>query len=130
MKFLQTTQVLLLSCFFGSALAITCSPVHIINARGSGISTTNDGLKNVANKITAQLEGYATADQAELDYPASGDFSVYKQSITSGQEALHSAIQSYVKSCPTSKIVLMGFSQVYHPSTKLDDGGAKVDIGC
>lgn len=83
-----------------------------MKARGSGISTANDGLKNVADKIITELDGYAAADQAELNYPASGDFSIYKQSITSGQEDLLSAIQSYVKSCPTSKIVLMGFSQV------------------
>lgn len=71
--------------------------------KGSGI--TGPLAKRVAAKVK-------DSTVVPLDYPATLTEPVYKDSEGDGVDALQEVIQTHVRSCPDSKVAIMGYSQV------------------
>lgn len=90
------------------------SGVHIIAVRGSNQSSTaNAGEGNlypIANAIVAQI---GNSNSEGLQYPDSpAHMPCYDSSEEQGVSNLHNAISNYVSRCPSTRIVLLGSSQV------------------
>lgn len=99
-----------------------CSMVHVIGARGSGQpSGFGDQVGPVVGSIVAATTsvGRSTTSEA-LDYPAisvSDSFGLalingdYDASISAGVNALWAAVGRVSRTCPSTDIVLVGYSQ-------------------
>lgn len=81
----------------------------MIVARASTEAAGEGATAAVANLIAASLPG---SDSVAVDYPATLDD--YLNSQAAGVSAMTTMIQQYVASCPSSKIVLLGYSQGAH----------------
>lgn len=110
----------------GTKVKSTCANVVMMGARGSGegeksgkvpgFGTRND---DVAIKIAAGLEPGQTYRYLAIDYPAKGvpspknvsEFNSYLDSMAKGAHKVRDEVRALVKSCPSSRIVLMGYSQ-------------------
>lgn len=84
--------------------------VHVIVTSGYGSSNVNGYglLGTLKDKILKQIPG-STAVSVTYD---KGDETKYLQAMDSGTESTKKYIRQYVKSCPKSKIVLLGYSAV------------------
>ncbi|PJE05974.1 MAG: cutinase family protein [Mycobacterium sp.] len=91
-----------------TASADPCADVSIVYARGTH---QEPGLGNVgqafADSLTSQLAGRSVEVYA-VNYPANDD---YHNSATSGADDASAHVQNTVASCPSSKIVMGGYSQ-------------------
>lgn len=91
-----------------SATAVPCPDTEVVFARGSGQPT---GLGDVGtafvDALTEQLPG-RDVRVYPVEYPASTD---YHNSAVIGEQDATARIQSTVSSCPTTKLVLGGYSQ-------------------
>jgi cutinase len=91
-----------------TASADPCADVSIVFARGTH---QEPGLGNVGQSfvdlLTADLAGRSVEVYA-VNYPANDD---YHQSAPSGADDASAHIQGTVASCPSTKIVLGGYSQ-------------------
>lgn len=86
----------------------TCaSGVHMIVARASLESQGEGIIGAVANMIQAAVPG---SDSEAVVYPAT--LLNYTTSEGNGTIAMTNLIESYVSKCPSSKIALLGYSQV------------------
>lgn len=87
-----------------------CSDVHIVVARAStepqGEGLTS-GLSNAVKKAIPGTTSEAVVYTAKL--------APYGPSEIQGVAAAKQQVTAYVKKCPKSKVVLMGYSQVSHP---------------
>jgi hypothetical protein len=81
--------------------------VHIIVARASGEQQGEGIIGQVATDVVNQIPG---SDSVAVDYPAT--LENYESSESQGVTAMANLIEQYTSSCPNSKIVLMGYSQV------------------
>lgn len=82
--------------------------VHMIVARGTNEQPGEGLTAQTANAIQARIPG---STSEALVYPASV-YPTYAYSEGEGTVAMTTAITQYAKSCPDSKIVLLGWSQV------------------
>lgn len=84
--------------------------VHVIVTSGYGSSNVNGYglLSTLKDKILKQIPG---STDASVTYDK-GDETKYLQNMDSGTESTKRYIRQYVKSCPRSKIVLLGYSAV------------------
>ncbi|KAF5023120.1 hypothetical protein F66182_4815 [Fusarium sp. NRRL 66182] len=94
---------------YGSA-AITCAKgAHLIVVRGS-LEPQGPGIMGeVAEKIMQLIPG---SDMESLVYPALYD--EYIESQTRGVRTMTAVVNNYVKTCPDTELILMGFSQGAH----------------
>lgn len=83
------------------------SGVHIIVARASNEPPGEGIIGPVASMVEARIPG---SDSEAIVYPAL--LLPYMPSEDTGTTAMLSAISSYVGRCPSTMIVLMGYSQV------------------
>lgn len=91
-----------------SEAATACAVgVHMIVARGSQEAPGEGMIGAIATKVQQYIPG---SDSEAVDYPAT--ISNYSRSEASGVAAMHNMIHSYVERCPSSKIALLGYSQV------------------
>ncbi len=104
------------------SIAPECSMVHVIGARGSGQpSGFGDQVGPVVTSITAATTSIGRSATFEaLDYPAisisdslglaliNGE---YDASVRAGVNALWAAIGRVSRACPSTDIVLVGYSQ-------------------
>jgi hypothetical protein len=91
----------------------TCATgVHIIVARASTEPPGEGIIGAVATKVQQAVPG---SDSEAVDYPAT--LTNYSISEPSGVAAMQTLIQNYVARCPSSKIALMGYSQVNRPKS-------------
>jgi acetylxylan esterase len=98
---------LVLSRAFHAKRDSECSPVHILFARGS----LEDPGYGAQGGLLPYIERVVQGITAEaVVYPAT--MADYPFSQNAGIEAAKRQLSKYVKSCPKSKIVLMGYSQV------------------
>jgi acetylxylan esterase len=81
-----------------------CSATHLIVARGS-FEPQGEGISSAFSTEAKQFIG---ADSEALVYPARIP---YRGSISVGVENLKKAIARYTAACPSSQIVLVGYSQ-------------------
>lgn len=89
-----------------------CKDVHILIAVGHGESYPG-AQKSIATAVCSKL---SSCDYANIQYDSTsnGDFCV---AVVGGIKNGKTALTNYVKQCPNSKIVLMGWSQVRMTST-------------
>ena len=91
-----------------TASADPCADVSIVYARGTH---QEPGLGNVGqafvDSLTSQLAGRSVEVYA-VNYPANDD---YHNSATSGADDASAHVQNTVATCPSSKIVMGGYSQ-------------------
>ena len=90
------------------AAAAPCPDVEVVFARG-----TNEppGLGSVGGPFVDDLRARAaprTVDATAVDYPANNDF---HNSTPAGTDAARSLIESIAANCPSTKMVLGGYSQ-------------------
>lgn len=88
-----------LACVNGTA-------VHMIVARASLESPGPGVIGGVATQVVQQLPG---SDIVSVDYPATLDN--YQSSEALGVVAMTKLLTDYAARCPSSKIVMMGYSQ-------------------
>jgi hypothetical protein len=105
-NFLLLPSFPLLTNTITTASTQSCPPgVHIILTRG-----TNEvyGASVMEETATAVKDAIPGSDSIEVAYPATDDL----VSQDNGYNAAESMITSYTSVCPSTPIVLMGFSQV------------------
>ena len=83
--------------------------VHMIVARASTEAPGEGIIGAVATQVQQSVPG---SDSEAVDYPAT--LTNYTSSEASGVAAMQKLIQDYVTKCPSSKIALLGYSQVSH----------------
>lgn len=93
---------------------ITCPSVHIFGARETSASPGYGSSSTVVNGI---LSAYSGSTAEAISYPACGGQSScgsvsYSSSVAQGIAAVASAVNSYNTQCPSTKLVLVGYSQV------------------
>lgn len=88
--------------------AITCAKgAHLIVARGSLEPEGPGAMGILAEEIIKLIPG---SDMEALVYPAL--YNEYVESQTEGVRTMNSVINNYVKNCPDTDLILMGYSQV------------------
>lgn len=85
-----------------------CAPAHIIVARASGEAKGEGSIGRLSKSLKEAVKG---ADSEAVDYPAA--LAPYASSEMKGVTAAKAQLTAYVKRCPESRIVLMGYSQVF-----------------
>jgi hypothetical protein len=91
-----------------AANSTTCAEgAHIIVARGSLEPQGPGAMGELAEKVLKLVPG---SDMEALVYPAL--YNEYLESQPKGVRVLTSVINNYVKNCPNTQLVLMGYSQV------------------
>ncbi|KAJ3300127.1 hypothetical protein HK104_004047 [Borealophlyctis nickersoniae] len=88
-----------------------CGAVHILVARGSTEAQGEGALSQMVTKIKTRLSGTTVTSEA-IRYPAL--LEPYDYSSAQGTAAVKSQLTAAASRCPTSKIVLMGYSQGAH----------------
>lgn len=91
--------------------------VHIVGVRGT---IEEPGFGRMGKLVAPLLDLIPDSDAYAIDYPAAGfidhspwvNFPTYKQSEQTGVNNLITHLMDYTESCPDTKIVLMGYSQV------------------
>jgi hypothetical protein len=87
---------------------VTCAKgAHLIVARGSLEPEGPGAMGILAEEIIKLIPG---SDMEALVYPAL--YNEYVESQTEGVRTMNSVINNYVKNCPDTDLILMGYSQV------------------
>lgn len=92
----------------------SCPSVHIFGARETTASAGYGSAGTVVNLI---LNAYPGSTAEAIVYPACGGQSScgsvsYASSVQQGTTAVASAVNAYYSSCPSTSLVLVGYSQV------------------
>ena len=121
LKMFFTASALLL---LGTALAspvdleerASCPGVHVFGARETTVSAGYGSSATVVNEI---LSAYSGSTAEAINYPACGGQSScggvsYASSVQQGVSAVTTAVNTYNSNCPSTQLVLVGYSQVSH----------------
>jgi acetylxylan esterase len=102
-----------------------CAAVSIITARAS----TEAAGEGVTGALVTQVVNASTqtVSRASVSYPAS--LFNYNSSSLQGINALTSQLTTLVQSCPSTKVVLMGYSQGAHVVLDVLGGGQGGSLG-
>jgi len=115
--FLTATTLLLVVRAFASPLdleeRVSCPGVHVFGARETTVSPGFGSSSTVVNEVLAAYSG-STAEA--ISYPACGGQAScggisYANSAAQGVAAVVSAVNTYNTNCPTTQLVLVGYSQ-------------------
>lgn len=117
---MKSTSVITAFAFAAGAIAsplkerATCPSIHVFGARETTASPGYGSSSTVVNDI---LSGYPGSTAEAINYPACGGQSScggdsYSQSVAAGVSAAVTAVNNYAASCPSTKLVLVGYSQV------------------
>ncbi|KAG5984540.1 hypothetical protein E4U55_004323 [Claviceps digitariae] len=104
--------------------AAACSRVHIMVARGTLESPGTGIMQPLVQMITQRHPG-ATVEP--INYPALLDG--YEESVDAGTQGVTHQVTSYVKHCPESQVVVLGFSQGAHITGDALCGGPALSTG-
>ncbi|RDW80912.1 acetylxylan esterase [Coleophoma crateriformis] len=89
--------------------ARACPNVHVFGARET---TASAGLGSAGTVVNLILAAYSGATSEAIDYPAAGGTnSAYAASVVAGVKAVTSQVTTYAQQCPSTQIVLVGYSQ-------------------
>lgn len=91
----------------------SCPGVHVFGARETTVSAGYGSSAPVVNSIVAAHSG---ATSEAISYPACGGQSScggvsYADSVSQGTAAVITAVSNYAKQCPSTELVLVGYSQ-------------------
>ena len=102
-----------------------CAAVSIITARAS-TEAAGEGI--TGNLVTAIVNASAqTVSRASVSYPAT--LNNYANSSLQGINALKTQLTNLVNSCPSTKVVLIGYSQGAHVVGDVLGGGQGGSLG-
>lgn len=92
----------------------SCPTVHIFGARET---TASAGYGSSSTVVNGLLSAYSGSTAEAISYPACGGQAScggvsYSSSVAQGIAAVASAVNSYHTQCPSTKLVLVGYSQV------------------
>ncbi|KAK6497608.1 hypothetical protein TWF481_012014 [Arthrobotrys musiformis] len=109
----------------------SCPGVHIFGARETTVSPGYGSAGTVVNSI---LSAYPGSTAEAIVYPACGGQSScggisYANSALQGTAAVASAVNTYNRNCPSTKLVLVGYSQGGQISENAFCGGGDTNIG-
>lgn len=98
----------------GSMEKRACPGVHVFGARET---TASPGYGSSSTVVNAVLSAYPGSTAEAISYPACGGQSScgsvsYSSSVAQGISAVASAVNSFNSQCPSTKLVLVGYSQV------------------
>lgn len=93
---------------------VTCPGVHVFGARET---TVSPGFGTSAVVVNLILAAYPGSTSEAIVYPACGGQAScgsvsYSSSVQQGTAAAASAVNSYYTQCPSTQLVLVGYSQV------------------
>lgn len=91
----------------------TCPGVHVFGARET---TAPAGYGSSSTVVNLVLGAYSGSTSEAINYPACGGQSScgsvsYANSVVQGISAITSAVNSYASKCPSTKLVIVGYSQ-------------------
>ncbi|KAI0383097.1 carbohydrate esterase family 5 protein [Hypomontagnella monticulosa] len=84
-----------------------CAKVHVIGARES---TVPQGYGSSQAMIQLIQGAYPGTTSEAIVYPAAGG-NAYGSSVTAGISAVVNQVSAFVKKCPDTKVVMVGYSQ-------------------
>ncbi|KUJ11553.1 Acetylxylan esterase At 0.90 angstrom resolution [Mollisia scopiformis] len=91
----------------------TCPSIHVFGARET---TASAGYGSSITVVDDILNGYSGSTAEAINYPACGGQSScggdsYSQSVAAGVSAAVTAVNNYAAECPSTQLVLVGYSQ-------------------
>jgi acetylxylan esterase len=98
----------------------SCPKVYIFGARETTLPQSN-GYGTAAGLVNSVKSAYSGAGSEAIVYPACGGQSncggiSYDNSASQGTAAVVKAVTAYNQKCPSTQIVLIGYSQVSNAS--------------
>lgn len=92
----------------------SCPNIHVFGARET---TVSPGYGSSITVVDDVLNGYSGSTAEAISYPACGGQSScggisYSSSVAQGIAAVASAVNAFNAECPSSEIILVGYSQV------------------
>lgn len=92
----------------------TCPGVHVFGARETTVSA---GYGSSATVVNLVLNTYSGSTAEAISYPACGGQSScggisYADSVKQGVAAITTAVNNYNAQCPSTQLVIVGYSQV------------------
>ncbi|KAJ5151130.1 uncharacterized protein N7482_010382 [Penicillium canariense] len=91
----------------------SCPDIHVFGARET---TASAGYGSSSTVVNGVLSAYSGSTAEAINYPACGGQAScgsvsYSSSVAQGIQAVASAMNSFNSQCPTTKLVLVGYSQ-------------------
>ncbi|CEJ62786.1 Putative Acetylxylan esterase 2 [Penicillium brasilianum] len=91
----------------------SCPAIHVFGARET---TASPGYGSSSTVVNGVLSAYSGSTAEAISYPACGGQSScgsvsYSSSVAQGIAAVASAVNSFNSQCPSTKLVLVGYSQ-------------------
>ncbi|KAJ5368946.1 Acetylxylan esterase At 0.90 angstrom resolution [Penicillium cataractarum] len=91
----------------------SCPDIHVFGARET---TASAGYGSSSTVVNAVLSAYSGSTAEAISYPACGGQSScgsvsYSSSVAQGIAAVASAVNSFNSQCPSTQLVLVGYSQ-------------------
>jgi len=112
----KLTSLLLFAGAFASPVELeqrqSCPQIHIFGARET---TAAPGYGSAGTVVNLILNAHPGSNAEPIVYPASGTNPTYSQSVLAGTNAVCNQVKSYAAKCPSTKLVLVGYSQVRTP---------------
>ena len=101
----------------------SCPKVYIFGARETTVPQSN-GYGTAGGLVNSVKSAFPGAGSEAIVYPACGGGSAcggisYDNSASQGTAAVVKAVTAYNQKCPSTQIVLIGYSQVRHQYPKL-----------
>lgn len=94
----------------------SCPNIHVFGARET---TVSPGYGSSSTVVNAVLNAYPGSTSEAINYPACGGQAScggdsYSQSVQAGIAAAANAVNSFNGQCPSTQLVLVGYSQVHY----------------
>lgn len=104
----------------------SCPDIHVFGARET---TASAGYGSSATVVNAILSAYSGSTAEAIDYPACGGQSScgsvsYSSSVQQGIAAAASAVNNFYTECPSTQLVLVGYSQVCALASRCEEASS------